>query len=208
MKLYASHQSSAAYRVRIALAYKNLPYRPEFLALDPKTGGIDAPEYRLLNPLGSVPTLVDGQRVYRQALAIIEYLEEVYPDPALLPGDSRDRERIRALSHLIVRDIDARTDPQVMAYLRNELKLKSKHCEEWTKHWVDQGMQALERLMEDNPATARFCHGDLPTMADICLVSQVYFLIRSGWSLEPYPTIAKVYHECMELDAFRSTGAE
>jgi maleylacetoacetate isomerase len=205
MKLYTSHLSSAAYQVRIALAYKGLPYQAEYVQLDPLTGKNRDPDYLEINLLGLVPTLLDGQRVYRQALAIMEYLEEVYPEPPVLPGDSRDRERIRALSHFTVCNIERRTDPQTMAYLKNQLLLDRKACNTWTRYWFEQGLETLERLLVNNPATSCYCHGDVPTMADICLVSQAYQ--GDEWGLlGRYPTIQRIYVTCMELDAFRATA--
>jgi len=208
MKLYTTHRSSAAYRVRIALAYKGLEYESEYVSLNKTTGDIRTPEYLEMNPQGMVPTLVEGRRVYRQSLAILEYLDEVYPHPSILPGNSRDRERIRSLSQVIVRDIDPLTEPRVIAYLKQDLELGNKACKTWAKHWYDEGMQALERLMADNPATSRFCHGDIPTMADICLVPQVKMAESLGWPLSTYPTIARIYHRCLELEAFRSTAPQ
>ena len=202
MKLYTSHQSTGAYRVRIALNLKSLAYEPEFIYLEDDTGADRRPEYLSLNPQGMVPTLIDGYRVYRQSLAILEYLEEGYPEPRILPGSNRDRERIRSLSQVIVTDTDPLTSPRVLAHLREKLGLDEGACDDWVRHWVHESLTALEAFMVDNPATSRYCHGDVVTMADICLVSQVYDIEHQGWDLSPYPTIERIYRNCMAIDAF------
>lgn len=208
MKLYTSYLSNAAYRVRITLHLKDLPYEPEYVLLNNDTGEQMTPEYLELNPLGMVPTLIDGQRVYRESLSILEYLEDVYPVPSILPGSSRDRERIRSLSQVIATDVEPLTNPRILAFLKDKLDMDDERCAQWGQHWIHKGLQALEKLMENNPATARFCHGDLPTMADICLVSQVHGYEQQGWDLAQYPTIAKIYFNCMELAAFSSTAPQ
>ena len=206
MKLYTSYLSNAAYRVRITLHLKDLPYEPEFVLLSEGTGEQLTPEYLELNPLGMVPTLIDGQRVYRQSLSILEYLEDVYPVPSILPGSSRDRERIRSLSQVIATDVEPLTNPRILAFLKDRFGLNDESCAQWGRHWIHKGLQALEKLMENNPATSRFCHGDLPTMADICLVSQVHEYEQQGWDLEQYPTVARIYFNCMELEPFTATA--
>ena len=202
MKLYTSHQSTGAYRVRIALNLKSLAYEPEFIYLGEETGTDQRPEYLSINPQGMVPTLIDGHRVYRKSLAILEYLEEGYPKPSILPGSNRDRERIRSLSQVMVTDTDPLTSPRVLAHLRESMGLNGKACDDWVLHWTHESLRALEALMADNPATARFCHGDVVTMADICLASQVYGLAQQGWDLSGYPTVERIYRNCMEIDAF------
>ena len=202
MKLYTSHQSTGAYRVRIALNLKSLAYEPEFIYLGEETGTDQRPEYLSINPQGMVPTLIDGHRVYRKSLAILEYLEEGYPTPSILPGSNRDRERIRSLSQVMVTDTAPLTSPRVLAHLRERMGLGRKACDDWVKHWTHESLRALEALMADNPATARFCHGDVVTMADICLVSQVYGVERQGWDLSGYPTVERIYRNCMAIDAF------
>jgi maleylacetoacetate isomerase len=204
MKLYVSYANNAVYRVRIALALKGLDYQPEEVILDEHTGKSNNPEYLALNPVGTVPTLVDGKRVYRQSFAILEYLEDVYPTPSLLPGSSRDRERVRALSHLIIGDIDPLTDMRVLAYLKNHLALGKTARAVWVRHWFEQGFSALERLIANNPATGRYCHGDLVTFADICLIPQMRTAELLGWHSNPYPALNEIYHHCMELPEFYS----
>jgi maleylacetoacetate isomerase len=208
MKLYTSYRSDAAYRVRIALTFKGLPHESEYFDVDDRDGLIHDPDYREINPQGVVPTLGEGYRRYRQSIAIMEYLEECYPTPPILPGSSRDRERIRSLSQLIVSDIAPLTGPRALAYLKTSLGLDEEGCKSWIWYWSEQGLAALESLLKDNPATTNYCHGDLPTMADICLVSQVHGFEQHGWRLETFPTIERIYRTCMELDAFRTTAPE
>jgi len=204
MKLYTHANSNAAYHVRIALNYKQIPYDPEYLLIDEITGEHRDPAYLDLNPLGMVPTLIDGRRVYRQSLAILEYLEEVYPHPTILPGTSRDRERIRSLAQIIVTHTDPLINTRVGAFLKNEMGIDSTRRRTWTRTWVNKGLNALEHQIADNPATSSYCHGDIPTMADICLVPVVSCAQEKGEDLERYPTISRIYRSCMKLDAFRS----
>ncbi len=207
MKLYTHSSSNAAYHVRITLNYKQIPYDPEYLLLDEATGEHRNPEYLDLNPLGMVPTLIDGRRVYRQSLAILEYLEEVYPHPPILPGSSRDRERIRSLAQIIVTHTDPLTNARVNAFLRNDLGIDSKGRKKWNRTWIRKGLSALEHQIAGNPATSTYCHGDLPTLADICLVPVVACATEKGEDVERYPTITRIYQSCMMLSAFR-TGME
>jgi len=207
MKIYTSRHSSAGYRARIALHIKGLPYETEYVDLDPQSGESANPEVLAMDPDGTVPIVVEGRRIYRHGLACLEYLEESYPTPSIIPGSNRDRERIRALCTVISSDIDPLADAKTIAYLKGQLNFDEDRCNAWRRHWLHRGMHALESLMQDNPATARFCHGDVPTMADICLVSQVPALARMGDTLERYPTIQAVVQNCMELDAFRLTAA-
>ena len=208
IKLYTSFRSSAAYRVRIALALKGLPYESEYVDLD-KKGGVDrSPHYLAVNPLGIVPTLVEGRRVYRKSEAILEYLEECYPNPTILPGGSRDRERIRSLSQVVVTDIAALIEPRVIGYLQDSLGQDDAACEAWSRYWVENGLRALENLMGEHPASAVYCHADIPTLADISLVSVVHGLVSQGWQFDDFPTVKRIYEACMQLDAFSSTVPE
>ena len=203
MKIYTSHNSSTAYRARIALRIKGVPYESEYVELDAQTGESSNPEFLAMNPDGTTPVIVEGRRIFRQGVAFLEYLEESYPNPSIIPGSNRDRERIRALATVVGSDIDPLMDPRAIAYLAHRLNLGDEQCIAWRRHWIHRGLQTLERLMEDNPGTARFCHGDVPTMADICLISQEPELRRLGERMDQYPTIAEVVRNCMELDEFR-----
>lgn len=203
MKIYTAHDCSTTYRARIALHIKGVPYESEYVALDPQSGESSNPEFLALNPDGTTPVIVEGRRIFRQGVAFLEYLEESYPSPSIIPGSNRDRERIRALATVIGSDIDPLLDPRALAYLAHHLKIDKEQCTAWRSHWIHRGLETLERLMEDNPGTARFCHGDMPTMADICLVSQIPELRKLGGTMDRYPTIARVVQNCMELREFR-----
>jgi maleylacetoacetate isomerase len=208
IKLYTSYRSKTAYAVRIGLALKGLPYESKYIDLDATTGLAQDPKYLAINPQGVVPTLIDGQRVYRQALPILEYLEERYPPPLMLPGDSRDRARIRSVCQVIVSDIVPLIEPRVLSYLQGPLGQHEQECQAWHRHWLEQGLQDLEELMADNPASAVFCHSDLPTMADICLMSLVHGLVRGGGSLTAYPTLERLYRKYLSIEAFIETAPE
>ena len=208
IKLYTSYCSNAAYAVRIGLALKGLAYEAEYIALDATTGLAQDPEYLVINSQGVVPTLIDGRRVYRQSLPILEYLEECYPHPLILPGDSRDRARIRSVCQVIVSDILPLIEPRVLSYLKGPLGQNEHECWAWQRHWVEQGLKDLESLMVDNPASAVFCHGDLPTIADICLMSLVHGVVRNGGNLSAYPTVNRLYQEYLKIEAFIETAPE
>lgn len=207
--LYSYWRSSAAYRVRIALNLKGLSYelRPVHLARD--GGEQHSEDYRQLNPQELVPILLDGQRVMRQSLAIIEYLEEAYPQPpSLLPAATRDRAHARALAQLVACDIHPIGNLRVLQYLQRELDVADGDREAWSRHWIRVGFDALESMLVESTATGRFCVGDTPSLADICLVPQVYNARRWGVSLEPYPCITRIEAECMKLPAFQQAAPE
>ena len=208
IKLYTSYCSNAAYAVRIGLALKGLSYESKHIDLDVTTGLAQDPHYLVINPQGDVPTLIDGQRVYRQSLPILEYLEERYPHPLMLPGDSRDRARIRSLCQVIVSDILPLIEPRVLSYLQGPLGQNVQERHAWHRHWLEQGLEDLEDLMADNPASAVFCHGDVPTTADICLMPLVHGLVREGGSLSAYPTLHRLYQKYLKIEAFIETAPE
>jgi maleylacetoacetate isomerase len=203
MKLYTSPLNTAALQVRIALHYKGMAYEEEQVMLDHRTGDPVQRQFLQLNPEGKVPILVDGQRVLRQSLAIMEYLDESYHSmPALLPGNNRDRNRIRALSQLIACDIAPLTCTRNLRHMENELGLEDERISAWRNHCLHRGMAALEALMEDNPASHVYSHADIPSMADVCLTAQFYPLEQIHAAEERYPTISRIYHTCLELPAF------
>ena len=200
MKLYTYFRSSAAFRVRIALNLKGLPYEQQFVSL-PK-GAHRQPEYAKVNPQALVPTLVadDGLHL-AQSLAIIEYLDEVHPSPALLPRDARERARVRSLSLLVACEIHPLNNLRTLQYLKRELKLAEEQVNAWYRHWIAEGLGKLEAEMR-SPLTGRFSHGDAPTMADCCLVPQIFNARRYECDLAPYPNVMRVFGECMKLEAF------
>lgn len=200
MKLYTYFRSSAAFRVRIALNLKGLAYEPQFVHL-PK-GEHRQPGYAKVNPQALVPTLVmdDGFRL-AQSLAIIEYLDEAHPDPALLPKDARGRARVRALSLLVACEIHPLNNLRTLQYLKRQLNQNEEQVNSWYRHWIADGLGKLESGLA-TPETGRFSHGDIPTMADCCLVPQIFNARRYHCELAPYPTLMRVFDECMKLDAF------
>lgn len=202
MQLYSYFRSSAAYRVRIALNLKKIPY--EYLGVHLlKNGGEQfAPAYRHLNPAALVPTLVDGDVSIGQSLAIIEYLDETQPEPALLPEDAAGRARVRAIAQTIACDTHPLNNLRVLKYLKNELKIDEEGRNAWYRHWVGLGLGAVEAMLAESPATGKFCHGDAPGLADICLVPQVYNARRLQCDLSAMPNIVRIDAACREMQAF------
>ena len=200
MRLYTYFRSSAAFRARIALNLKGLKYEPQFVSL-PK-GAHRAAEYAEVNPQALVPTLVcdDGLRL-AQSLAIIEYLDETHPEPPLLPRDAKGRARVRSLSLLIACEIHPLNNLRTLQFLKRELKQSEEQVTGWYRHWIAEGLGKLEAEMKSH-LTGRFSHGDAPTMADCCLVPQIFNAQRYDCDLVPYPTVMRVFAECMKLDAF------
>jgi maleylacetoacetate isomerase len=200
VKLYTYFRSSAAFRVRIALNLKGLKYQPLFVSL-PK-GAHRQAEYAKVNPQALVPTLVTDDALHlAQSLAIIEYLDEVHPLPALLPEDVPGKARVRSLSLLVACEIHPLNNLRTLQYLKRELKLGEDQVNSWYRHWIAEGLGKLEAEMK-SPLTGKFSHGDAPTMADCCLVPQIFNAQRYECDLAPYPAMMRVFGECMKLDAF------
>jgi maleylpyruvate isomerase len=206
MKLYSYFRSSAAYRVRIALNLKGLPYETVAVHLLRQGGEQLLPEYRRLNPTALVPTLVDGDLVLGQSMAILEYLEETHPQPPLLPLDAAGRARVRAIAQTIACDIHPLDNLRVLKYLKHEMKVSEENKNAWYKHWVEVGLASIEAMLADHPATGDFCHGDRPGFADLCLVPQVANARRFDCDLSGMPTIVRIEGHCLELDAFRQAA--
>jgi maleylacetoacetate isomerase len=208
LKLYSYWRSSAAYRVRIALNLKGLPYEIVPVHLVNEGGEQFSAEYTELNPQSLVPTLVDGHRILRQSMAIIEYLEETWPDPSLMPDTARDRVRVRTLSQIIACEIHPLNNLRVLRFLEETWNVPQAERETWVRHWMQEGFKALEATLVDSPATGTFCEGDFPTMADCLLVPQVYNALRFGLDLEPFPTVARINEECLAHPAFDKARPE
>ena len=205
MKLFTYWRSQASYRVRIALALKGLD--AELTTLDLLKGDQFAETYRALNPEMVVPTLIDGSGPpLTQSLAILEYLEEQYPEPALLPASARDRARVRALAQVVAMDAHPFVVPRVRKYLEHELHLDEPTRITWLAHWLETGTRAVEGMLAHDPRTGRFCHGERPTIADLCLVAHLTSAkMLCGSGIEAYPTAARIFSACIELDAFART---
>ncbi|MBA5688942.1 maleylacetoacetate isomerase [Rugamonas apoptosis] len=202
MKLYTYFRSSAAYRVRIALNLKGLAYEAIPVHLLRHGGEQLAPAYRDVNPSALIPALDDDGAIVHQSLAIMEYLDELHPAVPLLPTGALARARVRALAMTVACDTHPLTNLRVLKYLKGALGLSEEVKTQWYKHWLGEGMAMLEAHLANEPQTGRFCHGDTPTMADCCLVPQVFNAQRFELDLAPYPTIMRIHANCVALPAF------
>lgn len=208
LRLYSYWRSSAAYRVRIGLNLKGLPYDTVPVHLVRNGGEQHAADYAAANPQRLVPVLEHGQRRMRQSLAILEYLDEVWADPPLLPATARERQRVRALAQLVACDIHPLNNLRVMRFLEQDWNVPRPERDTWMRHWMEEGFAAFEKLLEDHPSTAEFCEGHMPTLADCCLVPQMYNARRFGVDLEPYPTLRRIEAACLALPAFEAARPE
>lgn len=208
MKLYNYFRSSASFRVRIALHLKNLPYEYEAVHLTRNGGEQFAPEFRARNPQGLVPVLVDGESLLTQSLAILEYLEEVHPDPPLLPKHAAERARVRALALSLACEVHPLNNLRVLSYLDGKLGVTPEAKTEWYRHWIALGLEPLEAQVAQSPHTGRFCHGDTPSVADCCLVPQLFNARRFQCDLSAYPTLLAIEQRCNELRAFRDAAPD
>ncbi len=201
MKLIGYFRSSAAYRVRIALQLKGIAV--EHASRHLRKGEQRAPDYAALNPQMLVPALVlDSGDVLTQSLAILEFLEETHPQPPLLPRDPVDRARVRALALIPTADIHPIQNLRVMNYLREKFGQTEESAFAWSRHWIQTGFDAYEATVAKDPKTGTFSHGDAPTMADLCLIPQVFNAARFKVDMKRYPTIQRIYDACMRLPAF------
>jgi maleylacetoacetate isomerase/maleylpyruvate isomerase len=204
MELYNYFRSSASYRVRIALALKGLDYAylPVHLAKSEQLGE----SYAQVSASRLVPLLREGEHSLTQSLAIIEYLDETHPQPPLLPGTPAERARVRALALDIACEIHPLNNLRVLRYLVRDLKLSEDDKNRWYRHWVETGLEVVERQLAAAPAT--FCHGETPTLADCCLVPQIFNAQRFNCRLEHVPQVMRVFDACMALPAFEQTRPE
>ena len=204
MELFNYFRSSASYRVRIALALKGLDYdyRPVHLAKNEQFNE----SYSAVSAARLVPLLRDGDHTLTQSLAIIEYLEETHPTPALLPAAPAERARVRALAMDIACEIHPLNNLRVLRYLTRDLKVSEDDKNRWYRHWVETGLEVVERQLAARPSA--FCHGDAPTLADCCLVPQIFNARRFDCRLEHVPNVMRVFEACMALPAFEATRPE
>ena len=205
--LYGYWRSSSAYRVRIALNLKGLAYEQRAVHLVREGGEQRRPAYRAINPLGLVPALQHGPLTLVQSVAICEYLEEAFPEPALLPGDPAGRARVRALVQTIACEVQPLNNLAVLSYLSGELGADEAVVQRWYGHWVGRAFSAVETWLSGDPKS-RYCHGGKPTLADAFLVPQVYNAERFGCDLAAYPRLTAVAERCRALDAFRAAAPE
>ncbi|KVM80532.1 maleylacetoacetate isomerase [Burkholderia ubonensis] len=206
MKLYSYFRSSASYRVRIALHLKQLPfdYVPVHLLRD---GGQQLKEeYRALSPDSLVPTLVDGDAALQQSLAIVEYLDETHPEPPLLPNAPLDRAYVRSIALQIACEIHPLNNLRVLKYLKHMLQVPEEAKNDWYRHWIEAGFATLEARLANDPRTGKLCFGDTPTLADICVVPQVFNANRFAIDTSRFPTIQRIYDHAMTLDAFKAAA--
>lgn len=203
MKLYSYFRSSAAYRVRIALNLKGLEYEYAGVHLLRDGGQQLKPEYRALNPDGIVPTLVDGDDVLTQSLAIIEYLEETHPEPPLLPRNPSDRAFVRSVALAVACEIHPVDNLRVLKYLKHQLKVPDEAKDAWYRHWIETGFASLEKRLAGDRRVGALTFGDTPTIADLCIVPQVFNARRFDIDLSPYPTIERIADNANQIDAFQ-----
>jgi maleylpyruvate isomerase len=207
MVLYGYALSSASYRVRIALALKGLEVTSAPVNL--RAGEQRLEGFLQINSQGFVPALaLDDGAVLTQSVAIIEYLEETHPEPPLLPKTPVARARVRSIAQVIACDVHPLNNLRVLQYLEHELQHDKTTRETWYRHWVQRGFDALEQRLAGDAATGRFCHGDAPTMADVCLVPQVANARRFAVDLTPYPRIVAIDAACRDLPAFQAAAPE
>ncbi len=206
MKLYSYWRSSAAYRVRIALNLKQLNVETLPVHLLKDGGQQHSAAFRELNPAELVPVLEDGKENLNQSLAIIEYLEEMHPEPALLPKEAIARAKVRALALDIACDMHPLNNLRVLQYLTGPLALSEAQKLEWLHHWMHSGFKALEQRLAVSAGT--YCYGDTVSLADLCLVPQVYNALRFKLEMMDYPNINRIYHHCQQLAAFALAAPE
>ncbi|HEU5073478.1 MAG TPA: maleylacetoacetate isomerase [Polyangiaceae bacterium] len=208
MKLHNYFRSSASYRVRIALNLKGLAY--DYLAVHLRRNGGEqfAPDFLPLNPQQLVPVLDTGEHRLTQSLAIIEYLDETYPEPPLLPRTPWERARVRALALVIACEVHPLNNLRVLDYLAREFGANSQVQSAWYQHWVALGLGALEAQVAGSPHTGQFCHGDRPGLADCCLIPQLFNARRFNCDLTAYPTLLGIERNCNALAAFRDAAPD
>jgi maleylacetoacetate isomerase len=203
VKLYGFWRSLASYRVRVALALKGL--RAEEVSIDLLKGKQNSEDYLAVNPQGVVPALIldEGGAPLFQSLAILEYLEEVHAQPPLLPKDARGRARVRGLALIAVADGHPLITPRIRNYLEKEMRQDEEARNRWLAHWTMRALEAIEAHLAKEKDTGRFCHGNTPTIADICLASQVIgALAYFNCDTKGVPTAMRIYNQCMEIEAF------
>jgi maleylpyruvate isomerase len=206
MKLYNYFRSSAGYRTRIALNLKGIAY--EYVAVQIAKGEQRGAAYLAVNPYALVPALCDERGTHVQSLAIIEYLDECHPLPPLLPATPAERARVRGMALAIACDIHPLNNTRVLQYLKHTLQTSDEVRDAWYRHWIASGFSALESQLAADDATGLCCHGDTPTLADICLVPQVFNARRTNIELDAYPNITRIDAHCRSLDAFAAAAPE
>lgn len=206
MKLYDYHRSTACYRVRIALNIKNLPYKTIPIHLQGEHGEQNAEAYKKINSQQLVPTLdIEGHTIH-QSIAIIEYLEELQPEPALLPKDLFMRAQIRSLALMIACDIHPLNNLRVLYLLRQQFQASETKVNQWYHHWLKLGFDAIESCLKNIPRANPVCYGENVSLADVCLIPQVYNAHRFHFPMDDYPIINAINHHCLTLNAFKEAS--
>lgn len=208
MKLYTFFRSSASYRVRIALNLKGLSYEQAAIHLRRGGGEQLMPAYAKINPQALVPALEDNGRILTQSLAIIEYLEETHPNPPLLPNDPADKALVRSMALVIACEVHPIQNLRVLNYVKANYNQSDEQVNRWAQHWINLGLSALQEMIAAQPKRGKFCFGDAPTIADICLVPQLGNARRYGCDLSKYPAILAIEKNCNALSAFANAAPE
>ena len=201
-KLYSFWRSSAAFRVRIALNLKGMNYEIIPVHLSKNGGDQLGDEYSQKNPNRLVPLLEDGEKNIHQSLAIIEYLEEIQAEPALLPKPAIDRAWVRSIAMDIASEIHPINNLRVLRYLIKKLGISAESKDEWYGHWIKVGLESVEKQLSLDSRVGRFSYGDQPGLIDVCLVPQLFNALSAKVDMTPYPTLMRIFHECMTLPAF------
>lgn len=205
LHLYTQYRSVSAHRVRIALNYKSVPYKSIYTDLD--HAKVDRLAYLNLNPQGLIPALTVGpNQIISQSSAILEYLEERYPERPLLPADINLRAAIRSFSQIAIADTHTLNNLRVLRYLRDEMSVDYEHRSAWFEHWLHKAFAPMESILANNAHTGGYCFGDSPSLADVCLVPQVNLAERYNVDLSDYPNIRLIYRTCMALASFQSAA--
>jgi len=200
--LYGYFRSSAAFRARIALNLKGIKPELRFIHLLKDGGQQHGAQYRALNPMELIPALVHNGHLITQSLAIMEYLDEIVPQPPILPKDALGRARVREIAYVIACDIHPVNNLRLGQYLKRELGASDEQQVAWQRHWITVGFEALEKVLSTSPGTGAFCHGDAPTIADICLIPQMFNARRVKLEIERYPTLARIEEQALKHPAF------
>ena len=206
LKLYGYFRSSAAFRVRISLELKSLSW--ESVPINLRIGEQKNESFLHHNPQGLVPVLESSGRFLAQSLAIIEYIEELHPEPQLLPSSIEGRAHVRGMAHQIAMEMHPLNNLRVLKYLENELGLKEEKKSIWYQHWIAEGFNAFEKTLKNSDSEGHFCFGDRPSLADVCLIPQVYNGLRFKCDLSGYPLIQTIWDHCMNLEAFKRAAPE
>jgi maleylacetoacetate isomerase len=206
--LYGYWRSSCSYRVRIALNLKGIAWTDQAVHLVRDGGEQNSPEFREINPLGLVPALIHEGQAMTQSIAILEYIDETFPGPQLLPEKTSERARVRAIAQSIACEIQPMNNLSVINFMRDSFGLGKEETDTWYRTWITRGFSALETMLAGSELTGTYCHGEQAGMADCCLVPQVYNAERFDCNLDPYPEIRRITEHCRKQPEFISAAPE